>query len=96
MSANRSSPPSPARRTNRWAIAALVCGVGQFLVGTPAAIVAIVAGHKARGQIRRTGEGGFGMARAGLILGYVGLALTLLAIVVILLLTLSGPVLVTP
>lgn len=36
------------------------------------------------------------MAKAGLILGYIGLAMNLLLIVVILLLTLAGPVFVAP
>ena len=34
----------------------------------------MVLGHVARGQIRRTGEGGSALAMAGLILGYVHLA----------------------
>jgi hypothetical protein len=37
-------------------------------------LVAVVCGHVARGQIRRTGEAGDGVAIAGLILGYLGLA----------------------
>jgi hypothetical protein len=47
--------------------------------------VAIVMGHVARAQIRRTGEHGGGFAIAGLVLGYVGLVvgLVLLAIGVI-------------
>ena len=59
--------------TNGMAIAALVCGIGQLLVGFPAGIAAIILGHKARRQIRATGEQGDGLARAGLILGYVGI-----------------------
>jgi hypothetical protein len=42
--------------------------------------VAIVTGHIARSQIRRTNEEGSGMALAGLILGYVGVALGVLAL----------------
>jgi Domain of unknown function (DUF4190) len=42
----------------------------------PAGIVAIILGHIARRQIRRTGEGGRSLATAGLILGYIGLLLT--------------------
>ncbi len=34
----------------------------------------MVLGHVARGQIRRTGEGGSGLAMAGLILGYAHIA----------------------
>ncbi len=42
-------------------------------------IVAIITGHIARGQIKRSGEQGAGLALAGVILGYIGLALTVLA-----------------
>jgi len=49
------------------------------------AIVAVVTGHMARRDIRRTGEGGSGLAVAGLILGYVHLALFVLAIGVVIL-----------
>jgi Domain of unknown function (DUF4190)/Domain of unknown function (DUF1707) len=60
------------QRTNGLAIAAIACALGQLLVGFPAGIAAIILGHKARRQIRRTGEQGNGLALTGLILGYVG------------------------
>ena len=63
----RPSPPP----TNALAIAALVCGAAQFVTGITF-IPAIILGHVARSQIRRTGEQGDGMALAGLILGYIG------------------------
>lgn len=52
------------------AIVSLVCGLGGFLIGLPASIVAIVFGHIAYGRINRGEETGRGMALAGLILGY--------------------------
>ena len=73
-------PPAQygAQSTNGLAIAALICGVCQvffwFLTGVPA----IVLGHMARKQIRQTGEAGDGLALAGLILGYIGVALGVL------------------
>ena len=70
-------PPAPP--TNGLAIAALVCGVGGFVIGV-SFIPAIICGHLARGQIRRTGEQGGGLALAGLILGYVGGALFIVLI----------------
>jgi len=69
-------PPTPGlvpqQATNGMAIASLVCGLGQLLAGFPAGIAAIILGHLARRRIRETGERGDGMARAGLILGYIG------------------------
>jgi hypothetical protein len=64
--------PTAEERTSGLAIAALACGLGQLLVGFPAGIAAIILGHKARRQIRQTGEQGDGMALTGLVLGYVG------------------------
>ncbi|RMB72370.1 DUF4190 domain-containing protein [Rhodococcus sp. SBT000017] len=53
--------------TNTTAVLSLVFG----LFGS--GIIAVVLGHVARGQIRRSGERGSGMATAGLILGYVAI-----------------------
>jgi hypothetical protein len=61
---------TPMARTNGFAIASLACGLGQFMVGPLATIPAIVFGHMARSQIRRTGEQGAGLALAGLVLGW--------------------------
>lgn len=64
-------PASPPRGTNGFAIASLVCGLVACGVGS---VLAIVFGHIARAQIRRTQEGGGGLAIAGLVVGYVGIA----------------------
>ncbi len=73
------SPP-----TNTLAVVSLVAGIASYVVvPVIGAILAIVTGHLARGQIRRTGEGGAGFALAGLILGYVHLVLAVIAIVAI-------------
>ena len=64
----------PARQvvatTNGLAVASLACGLAQFVFGPLTTIPAIVLGHVARHQIRRTGEQGAGMALAGLLLGW--------------------------
>ena len=75
-------PARPAR-TNALAIAALACGAAQPLTGMLTTIPAIVLGHMARNQIRRTGEAGAGLAVWGLILGWTGLAMIILIIAVI-------------
>jgi hypothetical protein len=74
-------PYPPARPTNGVAIAALVCGIAAFVVGITC-IPAIICGHIARRQIRRTGEQGDGMALAGLILGYVGVVIFIVLVLV--------------
>jgi hypothetical protein len=51
------------------AIAALVLVFVFYPIG-------IVLGHVARGQIKRTGEGGRGLATAALVIGYLQLAVT--------------------
>jgi hypothetical protein len=72
------------QRTNSLAVAALVCGILQFIVfWVIGAIAAIVLGHIARNQIRQRGERGAGLALAGLILGYVGLALIVIIVVIV-------------
>lgn len=66
------------------AIISLVFGiVSWFVLPFIGAIVAIVAGHMARGEIRRSDGaiGGKGMATAGLILGYANLGVLLLGCV---------------
>ena len=73
--AARTAMVTPVTKTNGFAIASLVCGLAQFVVGPPATISAIVLGYVAK----RTGEQGAGLALAGLILGWaaviVGIAL---------------------
>ena len=56
--------------TNGLAVASLACGLAQFVFGPLPTIPAIVLGHMARHQIKRTGEQGAGMALAGLLLGW--------------------------
>ncbi len=56
---------------NGTAVASLVIGIlSWFVCPIVGGILAVVLGHMARGQVRRTGEGGDGLAVAGLILGY--------------------------
>jgi hypothetical protein len=51
------------------AIAALILVFVFYPIG-------IVLGHVARGQIKRTGEGGRGFATAALVIGYLQVAVT--------------------
>jgi hypothetical protein len=77
--ARATAVPSVAK-INGLALASLACGLAPFVFGPPAAIPAIVFGHVARRQIKRTGERGAGLALAGLLLGW---AMVILLIVLI-------------
>lgn len=71
----------PARPTNALAIVSLVLGIlGLVLFFGVASIPAVITGHIARRQIRQRDEDGAGIALAGLILGWIGVALVVLFI----------------
>jgi Domain of unknown function (DUF1707)/Domain of unknown function (DUF4190) len=72
---------TPVTGINGLAIASLACGLAQFMFGPLATIPAIVFGHMAWHQIKRTGEQGAGLALAGLILGWAAVILAVLLIV---------------
>lgn len=65
---------APAPPTNTLAIIALV---GSFFIS----LVGVICGHIALKQIARTGEGGRGLALAGLIIGYVGIAVWVIVVI---------------
>ena len=73
-----------ARQTSALAVVSLVSGIlGWTLMPLLGSFVAVVTGHLARSEIRRA-QGqleGDGMAVAGLVLGYLSLAVALLAMV---------------
>ena len=69
-------------KTNSLAIVSLVSSlVGIFIIPLIGSIVGIITGHMALGQIKRTGENGRGLALAGTIVGYVGVAFAILGII---------------
>lgn len=74
---------TPVATTNGYAVASLACGIGQLMFGPLATIPAIVFGHMARSQIKRTGEQGAGLALAGLILGWGAVILGIVALLAI-------------
>jgi hypothetical protein len=73
-------PLPVARTTSGLAIASLVLGVLAWcMLPFVGAVAAVVCGHLARSEIRRTPPGsvdGGGLAVVGLVLGYLQLALT--------------------
>lgn len=63
-------PPAPP--TSTLAVVSLVFGIlWLFWIGS---LVAVISGHYALKECREKGLGGNGLAVAGLILGYIGLA----------------------
>ena len=75
------SAPSTTHN-NTLALVSFVAGIASFfghivpfLGGFTLSLVAIVTGHMARNQIKQTGEAGMGLATAGMIIGYVHVAL---------------------
>jgi type II secretory pathway pseudopilin PulG len=66
------------------AVASLCCGIGSVVcLGALSGVPAIICGHMARGKIARSGGtlGGAGLALAGLIMGYVSVVLTVIAVI---------------
>lgn len=77
-----------ARPTNGMAVASLVLGIlWLYWLGS---ILALVFGYVARRQIRERGEGGDGMAVAGIVLGWIGVATLVVVLVAIPLLAVLG------
>ncbi len=85
-------PPAPTQ-TSTWAIISLVGGIlgwlGFFGIG---GLVAIICGHVAKNEIKKSGGTvtGGGMATAGLILGYINVIGTIIAIILAIVLPLMG------
>lgn len=75
---------APVRRTNGLAIAAMVCSFFFWLYGI-GAVLGVVFGFIARSQIKRSGgtQQGKGMALAGIIIGFVGIAVVAAAVIVL-------------
>jgi len=75
--------PPYASQTSGWAVFSLIAGIlawlGVFGIG---GIAAVIAGHIAKSEINSSSgrKSGAGMATAGLVLGYLNIALALLGI----------------
>ena len=76
----------PQRQTSTTAIVSLVSGLlGWTLLPLIGSLVAIVTGHLARAEIRRTPQAleGDGLAVAGLVLGYAMLAIAVASVIAV-------------
>jgi hypothetical protein len=83
--------PVAAAPTNSLAVVSLVAGIGSFFAhvipgvgGFTVAIVAVVTGFMARGQIKQSGEQGMWMATAGIVIGIIHIALIAIVVLVLL------------
>ena len=75
---------NPAQRTSGYAIASLILGIAGFVVfPIVPSILAVVFGQKAREELRREPTlGGEGLATAGIVLGWVGIGIVGLLVLV--------------
>lgn len=79
---------TPIRQTNSLAVVSLVCGIlGWTLLPFLGSVVAIICGHMARSEIRRSPQTqeGDGLAVAGLVMGYLVIILSVLTLLAIIL-----------
>ena len=76
-------PPAPKKTYSVWAIVSLVAGILNFKFAPFGAIAALVTGYVARNEIRESNGTleGQGMAIAGIVLGWVGLAFSIIMVV---------------
>ncbi|MDR0989990.1 MAG: DUF4190 domain-containing protein [Propionibacteriaceae bacterium] len=79
--ANAYGYPPANQGTNTLAVVSLVLSIASYpILPIVAAIPGIITGSMAKKQIAQTGEQGLGMAKAGIILGWVNIALWVLII----------------
>lgn len=83
-----SPPPPPATHTSSMAIISLISGIAAWLgIFGLGGLLAVIFGHLAKGEIRKSGGmiTGDGMATAGLVLGYANIALAVVGLCLFLL-----------
>ncbi|MDR5698356.1 DUF4190 domain-containing protein [Agromyces aerolatus] len=75
---------APAKKTNVLAIVSLVASIaGIVIFWFIGSVAGIICGHISMSQIKKTGEEGRGLAVAGLIVGYIGLALSIIGVIAV-------------
>ncbi|RAZ34589.1 DUF4190 domain-containing protein [Microbacterium sp. SMR1] len=73
------------QKTNTLAIVSMIASIVGFIWLLPVigSVAGVIMGHISLSQIKRTNENGRGMALAGLIVGYAGLALAIVGIIIV-------------
>ena len=67
-------PAMAPPKTNDKAVGSAICGGLCLVTGGITGVPAVILGHTARSEMRRTGEGGEGLALTGLVLGWLSIA----------------------
>jgi hypothetical protein len=87
---SRSAPqpwpaPPPSQTTNGLAVASLVLGLVGWTLAGVGSVLAVIFGHIAIKQIDRSGgtQHGRGMALAGVVMGWIAIAVAVIAIIAI-------------
>jgi hypothetical protein len=75
-------PPPPSSSTNPMAIASLVSALVGWICGI-GPILGVVFGIIALNQIKQNGQGGRGLALAGIIIGGIGIAFMVLYLILV-------------
>lgn len=75
------SPYPQPRSTNGFAVAALCCGIGGLVTDGIAGVLGVIFGIVALRQIARDGQGGRGLAIAGIVVGAVTILLGIFLLV---------------
>ncbi len=71
-------------KTNTLAVVSLIASiVGLVFVPFIGSIVGVITGHMSLSQIKQTGEQGRGMGLTGTILGWVGLAFSIIGLIIL-------------
>ena len=83
-----SPPPAPSAATSTLAVVSLIAGiVSWILMPFIAGVAAVICGHMARAEIKRSSGAleGDGLAIAGLVLGWINVVLCVLTVAAIVL-----------
>mgnify|MGYP001294543698 CR=1 FL=1 len=72
---------APAAPTNSKALTALILSIVSLVTCPLIGIAGVILGNQARKEIQQTGEQGEGMAQAGVIIGWIAVALAALSLV---------------
>ncbi|MFC5928189.1 DUF4190 domain-containing protein [Cryobacterium melibiosiphilum] len=70
---------APPTGSDKYNVLAIVSLVSAFFIS----LVAVITGHIALSQIKKTGEKGRGLAIGGLVLGYAGIAAGIIALAIL-------------